>query len=172
MMKKCLFSLILMSVAIAASAQRKRYQAESGFNYPLSLRKDGYKESRVGFTFGGFYNYRDSPISVGLRFGFESYTIVQEQYMNIPFDGRSFSVVPLLRYNFFLSPKTIVYTGGGVGLSVDNENAGLPDDGRRLRLLVSPLIGIELWGHISLSAQYHFTAKDRSRLMVGVSYVY
>lgn len=157
---------------MAASAQRKRYQSETGLNYPLSLQKGGYEESHVGFTFGGFYNYRDSPISVGFRFGFESYTMVHEQYMNIPFDARSLSAVPLLRYNFFLSPNAIAYTCGGAGLSVDNINAGLPDDGRRLRPLASSLIGIELWGYISVSAQLNLSTQSRSRLMIGASYVF
>ena len=171
-MKKFLFSLLLLSVAIAVSAQRKKFQFEMGLNYPLSFQKDGYKESRVGLFLGGTYNFADSPLSLGLKLSFENYSIVKKQYPYSPFNGRSLSVVPSLKYNFFLSSKAIAYAGGGAGLSMDNINTGVFNEGRRLHFLVSPLVGIELWRHVNLSAQYHLTAKDFSRLMIGASYVF
>lgn len=171
-MKKILVLLLVFNWCFVGFAQEKKVRFEMGVNYPLGLQSKGNEENHLGFYMSFARKFSDVPLSARLKLSYESYTVVQNQYANSPFNGRSLSLVPSVNYHFQLSPKVNAYTGLGVGLSVDNTGTGVFNAGHEYHLVVVPQIGVELFKHIHLSAQYNITHKDFSRLMLGVGYVF
>ncbi len=94
------------------------------------------------------------------------------QYANSPFNGRSLSLIPSLNYKFPMSEKSSFYAGLGAGISADNMDVGVFNEGCETHFVVAPQIGAEFFRHLNLSAQYNITQKDFCRLMFGVGYVF
>ena len=87
MKKVCMLLLWLFICNIGlVLAQGRRFEFELGANYPIGLQKNGYKENHVGFYLNGIYRFPTNPLSVNLKLGYESYTIV----LNNTFNGRSY----------------------------------------------------------------------------------
>lgn len=129
---KTFFTLLLMlSLSFVAFAQKKTFQVETGINYPIGLVKDGNKENHIGFYINGIYNFQNNPLSAKLKVSYESYTVVMNEYTNSPFNGRSVVILPALNYNFPLSSQVEFYTGAGVGVTIDNMNRGVFNEGRK-----------------------------------------
>ena len=171
-MKKIVFLIFAICFCAMAFAQKKKVQFEVGINYPLGFGQDANKENRVGIYFNGTRNFSESPLSVKLRLSYESYTVVMNQYANSPFNGRSLSLIPSLNYNFPMSEKSSFYAGLGAGISADNIDSGVFNDGCETHFVVAPQIGAEFFRHINVSAQYNITQKDFCRLMFSVGYVF
>ena len=77
MKKVCMLLLLLFICNIGlVLAQGRRFGFELGANYPIGLQKNGYKENHVGFYLNGIYRFPTNPLSVNLKLGYESYTIV------------------------------------------------------------------------------------------------
>ena len=77
MKKVCMLLLWLFICNIGlVLAQGRRFEFELGANYPIGLQKNGYKENHVGFYLNGIYRFSTNPLSVNLKLGYESYTIV------------------------------------------------------------------------------------------------
>lgn len=170
---KTFFTLLLMlSLSFVAFAQKKTFQVETGINYPIGLVKDGNKENHIGFYINGTYNFHNNPLSAKLKVSYESYTVVMNEYTNSPFNGRSIVILPALNYNFPLSSQVEFYTGAGVGVTIDNMNRGVFNEGRKYHVLFSPQVGVNIIKHFNISAQYSITQKDFSRLMIGVGYIF
>ena len=171
-MKKIILSVLALGICSFTFAQKKKVQFEAGINYPLGFGEDANKENHIGLYFNGTYNFSESPLNVKLRLSYESYTVVMNQYANSPFNGRSLSLIPSLNYNFPMSEKSSFYAGLGAGISADNTDSGVFNDGCEMHFVVAPQIGAEFFRHLNLSAQYNITQKDFCRLMFGVGYVF
>lgn len=83
MKKVCmlLFGLFICNIGLVL-AQGRRFGFELGANYPIGLQKNGYKENHVGFYLNGIYRFPTNPLSVNLKLGYESYTIVLNNTSN------------------------------------------------------------------------------------------
>ena len=90
MKKVCmlLFGLFICNIGLVL-AQGRRFGFELGANYPIGLQKNGYKENHVGFYLNGIYRFPTNPLSVNLKLGYESYTIVLNNTSNSLFNGLS-----------------------------------------------------------------------------------
>ncbi len=164
--------LMMFSFSCVAFAQKKPFQIETGLNYPIGLKKDSNSENRIGLYLSGTYNFFNSPLSAKLKLSYESYSVAMEEYTNSPFNGRSFVVLPSINYNFPISSHMDSYIGAGVGVTVDNMNRGVFNDGKKCYALLSPQLGVILLRHFNISAQYIITRKDFSRLMISVGYIF
>lgn len=83
MKKVCMLLLLLFICNIGlVLAQGRRFGFELGANYPIGLQKNGYKENHVGFYLNGIYRFPTNPLSVNLKLGYESYTIVLNNTSN------------------------------------------------------------------------------------------
>lgn len=83
MKKVCMLLLWLFICNIGlVLAQGRRFEFELGANYPIGLQKNGYKENHVGFYLNGIYRFPTNPLSVNLKLGYESYTIVLNNTFN------------------------------------------------------------------------------------------
>lgn len=171
-MKKVLVLFLALHLSVMAFAQEKRVRIEAGLNYPIGLQKEGNEENHIGLYVAGAYRFADSPLSVNLKLSYDSYTVVQPEYYNSPFNGRSLSLMAAALYHHPVSSKINVYGGAGIGVSVDNTNTGVFNVGHEYHLMVTPQIGVELFKHINVSAQYHISHKDFSRLMIGIGYIF
>ena len=171
-MKKIILSVLALGICSFTFAQKKKVQFEVGINYPLGFGEDANKENRVGIYFNGTRNFSESPLSVKLRLSYESYTVVMNQYANSPFNGRSLSLIPSLNYNIPMSEKSLFYAGLGAGISADNTDSGVFNEGCETHFVVAPQIGAEFFRHLNLSAQYNIPQKAFCRLMFGVGYVF
>lgn len=171
-MKK--FYLLFVGLALQANlwAQEHPFHIELGLNYPITLRTMGMKESHIGMYVEGKYRFNESPLRVNLKLSYESYSIVQKQYANSPFNGRSLVVLPSLHYCFPLSQKMLFYAGAGAGVTFDNQGRGVFNEGKRTHFLCAPQAGIELFKHLGVTAQYSITQKDFNRLVLGIGYIF
>ena len=121
MKKVCMLLLWLFICNIGlVLAQGRRFEFELGANYPIGLQKNGYKENHVGFYLNGIYRFSTNPLSVNLKLGYESYTIV----LNNTFNGRSLSLMPAANYHFLRNESVDSYVGLGTGVPTDNIDAG------------------------------------------------
>lgn len=166
-----LLFLLMCNVSLV-SAQEKKFRFELGVNYPIDLRKNGFKESHIGIYLNETYNLSDNPLSVSMKLSYESYTMHITNYSNNPYNGRSISLVPSVNYHFGKNQKVKFHVGIGTGVSVDNIETGVFNAGYKYHLVVVPQIGVRFINHINLSLQYNITHKDFSRLMLGVGYVF
>ena len=155
-----------------AFAQKKTVQIETGLNYPIGFVKDGNKENHIGLYINGIYNFSNSPLSAKLRISYESYTVAMKEYLNSPFNGRSIVVLPSVSYNFPISSRVAFYAGAGVGVTFDNMNRGVFNNGMECHAVFAPQVGVNIINHFNVSAQYSITQKDFSRLMLGVGYIF
>lgn len=172
-MKKSFFAtILLLGVFCVSFAQKKTFQVETGLTYPIGLEKDGNKENRIGIYINGTYNFFNSPLSAKLRLSYDSYTVVMNEYTNSPFNGRSFVILPSINYNFPITSQVEFYTGVGAGVTFDNMNRGVFNDGNKCYAIFAPLLGVNIIKHFNISAQYNITRKDFSRLMIGVGYIF
>ena len=171
-MNKIFAIFLLFGISCMAFAQKKTFQIETGLNYPIGLVKDGNKENHIGFYVNGIYNFSSSPLSAKLRVSYESYTVVMNEYTNSPFNGRSFVILPSVNYNFPMSSQVEFYTGAGVGVTIDNMDRGVFNNGKKCHAIFSPQLGVNIIKHFNISAQYNITQKDFSRLMIGVGYIF
>lgn len=158
-MKTFITVLLMLSLPFVAFAQKKTFQVETGINYPIGLVKDGNKENHIGFYINGTYNFHNNPLSAKLKVSYESYTVVMNEYTNSPFNGRSIVILPALNYNFPLSSQVEFYTGAGVGVTIDNMNRGVFNEGRKYHVLFSPQVGVNIIKHFNISAQYSINTK-------------
>ena len=62
--------------------------------------------------------------------------------------------------------------GLGTGVSIDNIDVGVFNEGYKLHFAVAPQVGIRFINHINVYLQYYVTHKDFSRLVLGVGYVF
>ena len=148
MKKVCMLLLWLFICNIGlVLAQGRRFEFELGANYPIGLQKNGYKENHVGFYLNGIYRFPTNPLSVNLKLGYESYTIVRNESVDS-------------------------YVGLGTGVSIDNIDVGVFNEGYKLHFAVAPQVGIRFINHINVYLQYYVTHKDFSRLVLGVGYVF
>lgn len=126
----------------------------------------------MGLYLNGIYNIKDNPLSVKLRVSYESYSIVMKEYTNSPFNGRSIVILPAVNYNFPVSSKLEFYAGVGAGVTLDNTDRGVFNTGMKAHAVVAPQVGMNVFKHLNVSAQYSITQKDFSRLMLGVGYIF
>lgn len=94
------FGLFICNIGLVL-AQGRRFGFELGANYPIGLQKNGYKENHVGFYLNGIYRFPTNPLSVNLKLGYESYTIVLNNTSNSLFNGRSLSLMPTANYHSY-----------------------------------------------------------------------
>ena len=169
MKKVCMLLLLLFICNIGlVLAQGRRFGFELGANYPIGLQKNGYKENHVGFYLNGIYRFPTNPLSVNLKLGYESYTIVLNNTSNSLFNGRSLSLMPTANYHFLRNESVDSYVGLGTGVSIDNIDVGVFNEGYKLHFAVAPQVGIRFINHINVYLQYYVTHKDFSRLVLGV----
>ena len=144
MKKVCMLLLWLFICNIGlVLAQGRRFEFELGANYPIGLQKNGYKENHVGFYLNGIYRFSTNPLSVNLKLGYESYTIV----LNNTFNGRSLSLMPAANYHFLRNESVDSYVGLGTGVSIDNIDVGVFNEGYKLHFEVAPQVGIRFINH-------------------------
>ena len=163
---------MMLCFSCMAFAQKRTVQIEAGFTYPIGLEKDGNTESHLGLYVNGIYNFSNSPLSAKLRISFDNYTVVMNEYNNSADDGRSLVVLPSINYNFPKSSKVEFYAGLGAGITIDNMNRGVFNEGRKCCAVVAPQLGVNIIKHFNISAQYNITRKDFSRLMIGIGYIF
>ena len=169
MKKVCMLLLLLFICNIGlVLAQGRRFGFELGANYPIGLQKNGYKENHVGFYLNGIYRFPTNPLSVNLKLGYESYTIVLNNTSNSLFNGRSLSLMPTANYHFLRNESVDSYVGLGTGVSIDNIDVGVFNEGYKLHFAVAPQVGIRFINHINVYLQYYVTHKDFSRLVLGL----
>lgn len=173
MKTKLIITILALGVSCMTFAQKKTFQIETGLTYPLGLEKTGNKENGIGFYVNGIYNFSDSPLSAKLRLSYESYTVVMKEYTNSPFNGRSVVVMPSVCYNYPVASQIEVYAGAGAGVSVDNMDTGVFNEGHKCYAVFAPQLGVNIIKHFNISAQYNLTTHKRfSRLMLGVGYIF
>lgn len=95
-----------------------------------------------------------------------------KEYTNSPFNGRSIVILPAVNYNFPVSSKLEFYAGVGAGVTLDNTDRGVFNTGMKAHAVVAPQVGMNVFKHLNVSAQYSITQKDFSRLMLGVGYIF
>lgn len=171
-MKKLFVFFFLLGTSCLMFAQKKTVQVEAGLTYPIGLKKDGNKENHIGIYTNGIYNFSNSPLSAKLRLSYDSYTVVMNEYSNSPFNGRSLVILPSISYNFPTSSKVEFYAGVGAGVSIDNMDRGVLNNGNKCHAVFAPQLGVNIIKHFNISAQYNITNKDFSRLMLGVGYIF
>lgn len=171
-MKNFFALLLLLGFSYMAFAQKRTVQVEAGLTYPIGLKKEGNKENHIGFYANGIYNFSNSPLSAKLRLSYDSYTVVMNEYSNSPFNGRSFVVLPSINYNFPASSKVEFYAGVGAGVTIDNMDRGVFNNGKKYHAVFAPQLGVNIINHFNISAQYNITHKDFSRLMIGIGYIF
>ena len=86
----------------------------------------------------GIYNYSNSPLSAKLRISFDNYTVIMNEYNNSADDGRSLVVLPSINYNFPKLSKVEFYAGLCAGITIDNMNRGVFNEGRKCCAVVAP----------------------------------
>lgn len=161
MKKVCMLLLWLFICNIGlVLAQGRRFEFELGTNYPIGLQKNGYKENHVGFYLNGIYRFPTNPLNVNLKLGYESYTIVLNNTSNSLFNGRSLSLMPTANYHFLRNESVDSYVGLGTGVSIDNIDVGVFNEGYKLHFAVAPQVGIRFINHINVYLQYYVTHKD------------
>ncbi len=164
------FLLSLFFIGNGLSAQEKSFRFETGVNYPIGLKKDGFKENHIGLYFNGLYNLPGSAFGVDLNLSYESYTIFPNG-SKYPYNGRSVAVIPSAIYNLKKEGKARPYVGIGTGISIDNIETGVFNEGHVYHFAVVPKIGIRIVNHINITAMYYIT-KNSSRLMIGCGYTF
>lgn len=164
-----LFALFFISNGL--SAQEKRFRFEVGSNYPIGLEKDGFKENHIGVYLKGVYNLPGSAFNVDLNLSYESYSIFPND-SKTPYNGRSVAVIPSAIYNSKKEGKVRPYVGVGAGISIDNIETGVFNEGYVCHFAAVPKIGIRIVNHINITAMYYITHKDFSRLMIGCGYTF
>lgn len=171
-MKKTFLALVCLGVFAMTFAQKKTFQMELGVNYPIGLEKHGFKESHIGFFLNGKCSLFNSPLNANLKLSYDSYTIVDKEYGNSTSNGRTLYLMPSLNYSFPLSSKSAFYAGAGAGISANNINKGVFNDGTEYLFIAAPQIGLELFNHVNTGAQYNLAKESFSRLMVSVGYMF
>lgn len=171
-MKNFFTIFLLLGISCMAFAQKKTFQIETGLTYPIGLEKDGNKENHIGFYANGIYNFSNSPLSAKLRLSYDSYTVVMNEYSNSPFNGRSVVILPSINYNFPISSQVEFYAGAGVGITLDNMDRGVFNNGKKCHTVFAPQLGVNVIKHFNISAQYNITHKDFSRLMLSIGYIF
>lgn len=169
MKKVCMLLLWLFICNIGSIfGQGRKFRLELGTAYPIGLQKNGYKENHIGFYLNGIYRFQTSSLSINLKLGYESYTIV----LSNTFNGRSLSLIPTANYHFLRNGSVDSYAGLGTGVSVDNIDVAVFNEGHKFHFAVTPQVGIRFINHINVYLQYYVTHKDFSRLILGVGYVF
>ena len=79
-------------------------------------------------------------------------------------------------YRFSTNPLSVNlklgYESYTIGVSIDNIDVGVFNEGYKLHFAVAPQVGIRFINHINVYLQYYVTHKDFSRLVLGVGYVF
>ena len=171
-MKKLFATFLLLTISSLAFAQKKDCSGRSWYYLSDWIEKNGNKENHIGFYANGIYNFTNSPLSAKLRLSYDSYTVVMNEYSNSPFNGRSLVILPSVNYNFPTSSKVEFYAGVGAGVSIDNMDRGVFNNGKKCHAVCAPQLGVNIINHINISAQYNITQKDFSRLMLGIGYIF
>lgn len=173
-MKKVFMMLLLLFICNIGLvlAQERKFRFELGANYPIGLQKNGCQENHVGFYLNGIYKFQTNPLTVNLKLGYESYTVVLNNTSNSPSNGRSLSLMPTVNYHFLQNEFVDSYVGVGTGVSIDNIDVGIFNEGHKYHFAVAPQVGIRFINHINVYLQYYVTHKDFSRLLLGVDYTF
>ena len=80
--------------------------------------------------------------------------------------------MPAANCHFLRNESVDSYVGLGTGVSIDNIDVGVFNEGYKLHFAVAPQVGIRFINHINVYLQYYVTHKDFSRLVLGVGYVF
>lgn len=171
-MKKMIMIILAVSFYSTAFAQDKKISLEVGLNYPIGFQRNGNKENHIGFYANGAYKFYNSPLRANLKLSYDSYTVVKKAQSGSPYNGRSLSLIPSVNYDFAISSNSVFYAGVGAGLSIDNLDKGVFNEGNQSHFVFAPQIGFKLIKHINISAQYNITHKDYSRFMMGIGYIF
>lgn len=168
-MKKIIVLFLMSFIFITVFSQERKIKLELGANYPLGLNSKTNAENHIGFYVSGIYDFHNNPFSLNIKLSYDSYTINKDDYN---YNGRSTYLLPYIDYNIKISNKTSFYVGMGAGISADNINKGVFNNGYKIRFLASPQIGMLFYNHIKVSSQYIISNKNTSRLMLGVGYMF
>lgn len=172
-MKKAILFLFLPLMAVSHANAQNKFLFGFGLNDPVSIEQYGGEESHLGFYVDGIYCI-DNNINLDLSVNYESYTSVVKidnlKYVN---NGRSLAVIPSVDYVFKLKANTVKpYVGLGLGLSFDNLNTGVFNEGMKCHVALTPKVGFRIINHIDVFGRYNITHKDFKRLIIGIGYIF
>lgn len=98
---------------------------------------------------------------------------ITERYsVDIPISGSSISLIPSFNYHLNKTGVVRYYLGAGMGVSVDNLEAAVFNEGHAYHFAVVPQAGMRIAKHIHTFVQYYITNKEFNRLMIGVGYIF
>lgn len=84
------------------------------------------------------YNFPNNPFILNLELGYENYTVKPNNGSNIPLDGRSLSFMPIADYRFWENKFVVFCASLRTGISFDNIDVGVFNEGYELRFVVAP----------------------------------
>ncbi len=172
MEKTILFLFLPLMAVFHANAQHK-FRFGLGLNDPVSIEQYGGKENHLCFYIDGIYCINKN-INIDLSASCENYTsVIKIDNLKDVNNGRSLAVIPSVDYLFDVRTKTVKpYAGLGLGLSFDNLNTGIFNDGMKCHVTLAPKVGFRIINHIDVFARYNITHKDFNRLIIGIGYIF
>lgn len=194
MMKQKIFLLIVILATINLHAQEiQPFEAEiSGWiTYPTSTWEDHSgtvitdNDNKIGLEFGveGRYNFRHSPLDVGLRIDYsaahrkaigssasQSGSGISFNYDDATAKWRVVSIVAMADYNFPEQDRTSFFIGAGLGYDSLDENHS-DRDGWGSALVFIPRIGIEVHRFVRLTLDAHITKSYYNTVGLNVGLV-
>ncbi len=163
--------LLMFLVIPKAYAQHLRF--ELGASHSMSMPDMESRESGVG-AFGTIHLMLPfSPIAVGTTVSYENYTVHKNLHGgSVDYDGQGMTIYPHATYTFRGCKYFVPYLGLGAGLSFDNIEGDLFEDGTERNFAVVPMLGVRFVNHIKLSMRYTILPDDYSRLSFNVGLIF
>lgn len=174
-MKKmvAIFSVIILMFVFHQQACAQHIRFELGVNHAIGMPEFNSRESGIG-AYGTLHLVLPfSPISVGTTVSYENYTFYKAvQGGSTSFDAQGLIIYPYAAYTFKGCKYFVPYIGLGAGVSLDNVENNLFDDGAKRHFALIPLLGIRLVNHLTLSLRYTVLPADYSRLSFNIGLIF
>lgn len=171
-------SLLLLANSATSTAQNKRFRIEVGLKQAIGLTKGAGSDNSPGIYINSKYRLRHAPLSLNLKVSLDHYTYrlryysYQGKWQNHGLRANSLAILPGINRHWTLSNKISWHAGISLGLSFDNLNTGVFNEGFQTHAVLAPQVGIDFWKRVNLSARYYITHPDFTRLMVGIGYTF
>lgn len=185
-MKKYVVLIVLTMVSFGLNAQNyndvKRVEFEIGGGFITGTKIDGgipqigmqlFAETRLNVT--------GTPFDVGLQASF-GYFNRKENMFGYETDVRNRgTLVTFVDYNFRKWKRTALFGGLGIGMSAVNYEYSWIDEETDRRnhdtafdrsFVVNPRIGVELWNHLRITAEYKLMKREYSYFGLNIGGVF
>lgn len=182
MRKLILFVLFAVAVSVAAFSQgnhkivqRMEGEARAGFTTPLGSFHTGKPRISMSIGLEGRYNFKGTPWDCGLMLDLSAACRGYEHLYNDGYDrwqnNRTLALALTGDYNFRQGTKLNPFVGTAIGVAYNDVVGDRYFPSKGISMIFSPRIGVEIFYHLRIAAQFNICRKGYNNLSLTLGLV-